>query len=121
MTAAPADILFADTDGLRRAVQTLPPETPPNLRTMPDAAVRLGPKYLRVVVDSVIGEQGRDTAVIDCGDAPGLVLKALAEGWRHVAFSGDVAMGEKLADIAAKHGATLHREAGSAGHSGTGS
>lgn len=105
-----ATVLFADTDSLRGALAEAGDDAPVP-RTDPDAAHRLGPQYLRAVVTAVMGDAGLARAVIDCGDDPGLVLKALAGGWRSVAFSGDAVLADKLADIAGKYGAAMRHEA----------
>jgi hypothetical protein len=47
------------------------------------------------------------TALLDCGDAPGLVLGALRHGLKCVRFTGPPEIAAKLADIAAQHGAEL--------------
>jgi len=47
------------------------------------------------------------TFVIDCGEAPGLVLGALRAGWRSLTFSGRTDVRDKLAAITAESGAML--------------
>ena len=47
------------------------------------------------------------TAVLDCGAEPGRVLAALRTGTRHVRFTGDAVIADKLSAIAAAQGATL--------------
>lgn len=47
------------------------------------------------------------TVVLHCGRDAGLALAALREKWPHLVFDGDPAVVKKIADIAAKQGATL--------------
>lgn len=98
-------ILFWDADSLSRAMAHCPDGQTPTLRTAPHAAERLGPLYLKAVLDR--SRLPFATAVIDCGDDAGLALKSLAVGWCRVAFSGAPACAQKLADIARKRQATL--------------
>jgi len=98
-------ILFSDADSLARGLNRCPEGHTPALRTAPHAAHRLGPRYLKAVLDR--RHLPASIAVIDCGDDAGLVLKSLAAGWRRVAFSGAPALAHKLADIAKKRQATL--------------
>ncbi|WP_175426390.1 hypothetical protein [Azospirillum brasilense] len=47
------------------------------------------------------------TAVLDCADRPGDALAALTSGIDTVLFTGRADVAERLADIAAQHGARL--------------
>lgn len=49
----------------------------------------------------------KSEAVIDCGNAPGLALGALRAGAKAVCFRGRKLVREKIASIAAAHGARL--------------
>jgi hypothetical protein len=98
-------ILFSDLDSLSKALSRLSKNQTPELRTAPHAAGRLGPRYLKAVIDRA--HLPVSEAIIDCGDDAGLVLKSLAVGWRRVAFSGAPALAQKLADIAEKRQAKL--------------
>jgi len=49
--------------------------------------------------------------VLDCGDAPGMVLAALRQGLKRVRFDGTDAVAERLAEIAAQCGAAIERTA----------
>jgi fructose/tagatose bisphosphate aldolase len=79
------------------------------VRSAPDAAAYLGPSLFKAIIDQAAAEHpgARFTAVLDCGDQPGTALNALRHGVKAVAFSGPRAVREKIADIAAKCGATV--------------
>jgi hypothetical protein len=75
------------------------------LRSAPDAAAYAGVGYLQA-----LGAAAGHELLIDCGDDSGLVMAALRTGCRKVAFSGSGELAAKLADMAARHGATLRHE-----------
>jgi hypothetical protein len=54
-------------------------------------------------------ELGR-SVVIDCGDDAGLAMAALREGMRDVLFTGRADVADRLAGLAAAHGAQLRRD-----------
>jgi len=99
------DILFSDAGSLSQALSHLPEGTIPLPRTAPHAAHRLGPRYLKAVLER--SNLPLSEAIIDCGDDAGLVLKSLAAGWRRIAFSGAPDLAQKLSDLAAKRQAVL--------------
>jgi hypothetical protein len=76
------------------------------LRSAPDAAAYAGVGYLQA-----LGAAAGHELLIDCGDDPGLVMAALRTGCRKLAFSGSGELAARLADMAARHGATLRHEA----------
>ena len=47
--------------------------------------------------------------VLDCDDRADLAQSAFRQGLRHVCFRGRKAVADRLADIASRTGATLHR------------
>ena len=51
--------------------------------------------------------QAEVTVVLDCDDDPAIALAALRTGWKHIAFTGTDSVRNKLAEIAAAHGAEL--------------
>lgn len=81
------------------------------LWSAPAAAASAGAGWF----DAVIRLARRDrsdidvVAVLDCGDRPDLAQAALRQGLRHICFRGSRSVAERLADIAAQFGATLHR------------
>jgi hypothetical protein len=97
--------VYSDAQSLAKALAHCAQGHIPALRTAPHAARRLGPHYLKAVLDR--RHLPAAIAVIDCGDDAGLVLKSLAAGWRRIAFSGAPVLAHKLADIAKKRQATL--------------
>ena len=86
---------------------------PLTLQTAPGAAAYAGSQYLKAIVDRAMAEHADVglTAVIDCGDDPGIALGALRIGWKSVAYSGPPPARDKLADIAQQYGAALVTEA----------
>ncbi|MEC4591109.1 MULTISPECIES: hypothetical protein [Nitrospirillum] len=83
---------------------------PVRLVSAPDAGGALGAGGWRALLDAITAEfpGARVTAVLDCGDAAGHAIAALALGIPDVAFSGDAAAAARLADIAQSLGAHLH-------------
>ncbi len=82
---------------------------PVTLVSAPDAAGYAGAAWFLAVVRraSAARPQVAVSTVLDCGDAPGLVLGALREGCRRVRFTGPAATAARLGDIAAQLGATV--------------
>ena len=81
------------------------------LASAPGAGIYAGPGWFKAVVETARGEfpGAACSSVLDCGDAPGMVLAALRHGLRRVRFTGPAAAAERLADIAAQYGAVLER------------
>jgi fructose/tagatose bisphosphate aldolase len=86
------------------------------LRSAPGAATYLGAAYFQAMVADARAEwpDVAVTAVLDCGDAPGVALGALRHGMTHIRFTGARKVRAKIADIAAALGGALdddHRQA----------
>ncbi|TWB12375.1 hypothetical protein FBZ89_12573 [Nitrospirillum amazonense] len=83
---------------------------PVRLVSAPDAGGTLGAGGWRALLDAIAAEfpEAPLTVVLDCGDAAGHALAALALGIPDVAFSGDATAAARLADIARARGAHLH-------------
>jgi hypothetical protein len=77
------------------------------LISAPSAAGYAGPGWFRSVVEQArAAHPGAEvTAVLDCGEFPGLALAALRDGVAVIRFSGDTAA--KIADIAEQLGARV--------------
>lgn len=91
---------------LRAAAETGVPVT---LLSAPGAAGYGGAAWFDAV-QSLAAEavpQAIAVAVLDCGDAPGLVMGALRQGLKAIRFTGPAPVAAKLAELAAAHGATL--------------
>lgn len=75
----------------------------------PGAAAFMGAGYFQAMVARAGSEFPRVsvTAMLDCADAPGLVLAALRQGLAAIRFTGPEAVAATLAEIAAEQGATL--------------
>ena len=100
------EIAVHDLDQARAALEAAGEAgLPVRLRSAPDAAGYAGGGYLRALCDEVAHE-----LVIDCGDDAGLVMAALREGCRRLAFSGSEEVAQKLADMAGQLGAELRHE-----------
>ena len=100
------EIAVHDLDQARAALEAAAEAgVPVRLRSAPDAAFYAGVGYLKALGDEVGHE-----LVIDCGDDAGLVMAALREGCRRVAFSGSEGIAQKLADMAGQLGAELRHE-----------
>jgi hypothetical protein len=71
-----------------------------------------GPAWFKAVVQEAQAEfpDVQVTAILDCGDAPGLVLGAFRAGLKTVRFTGQGETAAKLADIAKAHDAVLITE-----------
>jgi len=69
----------------------------------------------RALTDDAIAEaarenpQARYTAVLDCGDEPGLALGAMRHGIKAVRISNGPEISDKLADIATQRGVTVYQ------------
>ncbi len=79
------------------------------LTSAPGAAASAGVPWFREVVRLAAAAAPcvEVTALIDCGDQPGLVLAALRDGAKLVRFSGRKSVAEKLAAIARRQEAVL--------------
>ncbi|MEE3626952.1 hypothetical protein UCD39_23735 [Nitrospirillum sp. BR 11752] len=93
-----------------RAALTAAAGVPVRLVSAPDAAGALGAGGWRALLDRIAAEfPGAPLmAVLDCGDAAGHAVAALAAGIPDIAFSGEHAATARLADIARSLGARLH-------------
>lgn len=82
---------------------------PVTLASAPGAAGYLGALWFREVVALAAAERPgvAVSAVLDCGDKPGLVLAALRQGLGRVRFTGRRATAEVLAAIAERYGAEV--------------
>lgn len=78
------------------------------------AAATLGATVFRDIVARAAETfpNARYTAVLDCGDEPGLALGALRHGIKVVRISNGPELEEKLADIATQRGATVYTDSG---------
>lgn len=83
---------------------------PVTLITAPAAAGYAGPGWFRSVVEQArAAHPGVEvTAILDCGEFPGLALAALREGVTQIRFSGGTF--DKIVDIAGQYGAQVIRE-----------
>ena len=87
-------------------------ETPVTIASAPFAAAYAGAVWFQKVVEKAAAEQdglppGYVTAVLDCGDEPGLALSALRQGMKVIRYGGSVASRRKITAIAAELGAEL--------------
>ncbi len=89
---------------------------PVTLLSAEGAAGTVGAAWFREVVASASAAHPEVavTAVLDCGDKAGHVLGALRLGLKRLRFTGRKATAEKLAQIAAREGATLINRRGQA-------
>ena len=73
------------------------------------AARYAGADHLKKIVDLALAEfEGEAPGVlIDCGENAGSAMSALRAGWKTLAFSGEPAVREKIADMAVQCGARL--------------
>ncbi|MDE1147445.1 MAG: hypothetical protein PW843_12640 [Azospirillaceae bacterium] len=108
---APIRILCLDD---ARAALTAADGAPVRLVSAPDAAGSLGVGGWRALLDQLAAEfpGAPMTAVLDCGDAAGHALAALALGILDISFDGNDGAAARLADIAQAQGARLHRLGG---------
>ncbi len=82
------------------------------LLSAPDAGMQSGPAWFLSLVeqaqDAVPGAKTIEiTALLDCGDAPGIVLAALRHGLTDICFTGPPEPLSKLTDIADQQGAVI--------------
>lgn len=82
------------------------------LRSAPHAAGYLGAGAFAAIVETARGAfpQVPITAVLDCGDSPGLALGALRIGIRAVRLEAAPEVLARIADIASQTGASLDRD-----------
>ncbi len=87
---------------------------PVTLLSGPGAAGYAGPEWFRELVAAATAEHPttRVTAVLDCGAAPGYALAALRAGLKAIRFEADPAVGKRIAELAADHGARVAPAAG---------
>jgi hypothetical protein len=81
------------------------------LWSAPGAAAYAGAGWFQAVIRAARSAvpMASCRAVLDCGDAPGLVLNALRGGLQSVCFTGAPRLAQKLAQIAAARGFELRR------------
>lgn len=84
-------------------------DVPVTLLSPPHGAGYLGAAYFMSLAEKASAEHpdAKASWILDCGDAPGLALGALALGCTAIRFTGPPSMGEKIADIAAQSGARI--------------
>ncbi len=84
---------------------------PVTLASAPGAGIYAGPGWFKAVIEMARAEfpTAVVSSVLDCGDAPGMVLAALRQGLKRVRFDGSDAVAERLAEIAAQCGAVIER------------
>jgi hypothetical protein len=79
------------------------------LASAPGAGVYAGPGWFCGIVEAareaVPGAQF--SAILDCGDEPGAALAAMRAGVECIVFIGRADVGQRLAEIAAQHGARV--------------
>ncbi len=82
---------------------------PVRIRSAPGAAAYGGAGWFLEMIDIVRAEHpdARIEASLDCADAPGHAMAALRRGASMIRFRGTGATNEKIASLAAAHGATL--------------
>ena len=95
---------FAAADGLGAAV---------TLRSAPGAAAYLGASVFRdMVAEAALAFPDVPfTAVLDCGNDPGLALNALRQGIKALRLDASADVRRRVADIAAQTGAMLDENA----------
>jgi hypothetical protein len=106
----PPPIVVHDLDQARAALAAAAAlGRPVILRSAPDAAAYLGAGAFRAIVAAAQAAvpQAAVTAVLDCGDAPGLALGALRIGIPAVRLRAAPGVLARVADIAAQYGARL--------------
>jgi hypothetical protein len=80
------------------------------LLSPPDAALYLGPGWMDAIERAVETRLGlRVAGILDCANRADLVQAAFRQGTRAAVFRGSRRVADKLADIAAAHGASLLR------------
>ncbi len=109
----PRVIIIHSLDHARSAVAAaIQCGVPVTIASAPFAAAYAGAGWFRKVVEKAVAEQdgltpGQITAVLDCGDEPGLALSALRQGMKVIRYNGTAASRGKIAAIAAELGAEL--------------
>ena len=75
----------------------------------PGAAGYAGPEWFRELIAAATAEHpaAQVTAVLDCGAAPGHALAALRAGLKAIRVEADPAVGKRIAELAAQHGARV--------------
>lgn len=109
----PPPVIVHDLDQARTAVAAAAAlGRPVVLRSAPGAAAFLGAGAFRAIVAAAQAAfpQARVTAVLDCGDAPGLALGALRGGIAAVRLRAAPEPLARIADIAAQLGARLDQD-----------
>ena len=109
----PPPIIVHDLDQARAAVAAAAAlDRVVVLRSAPGAAAFLGAGVWRAIVAAAQAAfpQARVTAVLDCGDAPGLALGALRGGIAAVRLRAAPEPLARIADIAAQLGARLDQD-----------
>jgi hypothetical protein len=84
-------------------------DVPVTIMSAPGAALSLGVGYFAALIATLRREYPAvaATAVLDCGDAPGLALAALRHGIEGVRVKAPRAALARIADIAAQSGGAL--------------
>jgi hypothetical protein len=82
---------------------------PVRIRSAPGAAAYGGAGWFLEMIDIVRAEypRARIEASLDCADAPGHAMAALRRGAEMIRFRGARATNQKIAALAAAHGASL--------------
>lgn len=82
---------------------------PVTLLSPPRGAGYLGAGYFLALAEKAQAEHPAAVAnwILDCGDAAGLALGALAQGCPKIRFTGPPSVQKKIADIAKKSNATI--------------
>lgn len=101
--AGPA-VIVRDAGDVRRALARAA-SGPFTLITAPGAAAYAGPAFLQAML-APAASRADMMLVIDCGADPGIALRALQVGWRHILLDGPLA--PKVASAAERMGATVH-------------
>jgi hypothetical protein len=109
----PRVIIIHSLDHARSAIDAaIQCGLPVTIASAPFAAAYVGASWFRKVVEKAVAEQaglapGQVTAVLDCGDEPGLALGALRQGTRIIRYSGSAASRGKITAIATELGAEV--------------
>ena len=84
---------------------------PVELWSAPGAGIYAGAGWFDALLRRAAREvpAARFIAVLDCDDRADLAQAAFRQGLRHVCFRGRKVVANRLADIAGRWGATLHR------------
>lgn len=86
------------------------------LRSPPHAAAYLGAAVFREMIAAATADypEAKVTAVLDCGEAPGLALNALRHGVKVVRIRCAAEVRDRIADIAGQMEASLDEDDGPA-------